>query len=191
RRNRLDFSRKIIKEANLTPFYDQLTTRFPLARFVFIVREPVDNIRSLLNRWDLPGDKKHLSAKEMREIKKSWHILFNGEWLGLNGDGYIEMMAERWRYLADIYLKNSERMALIRYEDFRADKQNAIKALAKKLDLPAENDISGLLNVQFQPRGRRDTNLAEFFGAENLRTIERICGRHMEQLGYNVQHAPE
>lgn len=190
-RNRLDFSRKIIKEANLTPFFEHLATRFSSARFVFIAREPVDNIRSLLNRWDLPGNKKHLSVQELNAIKKSWHILFNGDWLGLSGDGYIEMMAERWRYLTDIYLKNADRMTLIRYEDFRADKQNAIENLAKQLSLPAENDISTLLNVQFQPKGRRDTNLLDFFGAENLRKIELICGQNMEQLGYNARHAPE
>ncbi|MBN1239849.1 MAG: hypothetical protein JXB36_15210, partial [Gammaproteobacteria bacterium] len=48
-RNRLDFSRDIIKEPNLTLLYRQLLEHFPAARFVFVVRDPRDNIRSLLN----------------------------------------------------------------------------------------------------------------------------------------------
>jgi hypothetical protein len=49
-RNRWGFSRDIVKEPNLTLFPDALAERFPEARTIFVVRDPRDNIRSLLNR---------------------------------------------------------------------------------------------------------------------------------------------
>ncbi|RME38856.1 MAG: hypothetical protein D6788_06610, partial [Planctomycetota bacterium] len=55
RRHPYWFSHPIIKEPSLTFFHDDLRRLFPSARFVFIVRDPRDNIRSILNRLRLPG----------------------------------------------------------------------------------------------------------------------------------------
>ena len=64
RRNRLDFSRLIVKEASLTFLYPQLAARFPGARFVFVVREPLANLKSVLDRLGLPGDLERLPAEQ-------------------------------------------------------------------------------------------------------------------------------
>jgi hypothetical protein len=40
------------------------------------------------------------------------------------------------------------------------------------------------VDVQYQPRGDRGVSWLEFFGRENLRRIEGICGGRMAQLGY-------
>ena len=49
-RYRLAFSRPVVKEPNLTFLYDELVRRFPQARVGLIIRDPRDNIRSLLER---------------------------------------------------------------------------------------------------------------------------------------------
>ena len=188
-RNKLDFSKKIIKEANLTPFFEHLVLRFPESQFVFIVRNPADNIRSQLNRLDLPGDRETISNEKLRRMKRSWHILVNGAWLGLNGRGYIEMLAERWRFLADIYLQNSHRMTLIRYEDFLKNKKGAIHGLSECLGLNPRYDISDSVDVQYQPKGDRGVDPVSFFGRDRLNRIEQICEHQMKRLGYGKRSA--
>lgn len=55
-RYRRAFCREVIKELGLTFAYETLREHFLEATFVLIVRDPRDNIRSVLNRLDLPGD---------------------------------------------------------------------------------------------------------------------------------------
>ncbi len=190
-RNRLDFSREIIKEANLTAFYDDIAARFPKSKFVFIIRDPADNLRSQLNRWNIPGNMEELRPEDVMQIKKSWHIIFDGTWLGLKGNGYIEMLAQRWRYMADIYLANQEKMILIRYEDFRKDKEREIYHLADRLNLDRQHNISNKVNIQYQSKGRSDVTPVGFFGEKNLRRIETICEIQMERFGYPSYFRPE
>ncbi|NEP45581.1 MAG: hypothetical protein F6K35_42755, partial [Okeania sp. SIO2H7] len=54
--NKLDFSRDIVKEPNLTLLDRELAEYFPNSDFVFVIRDPRDNIRSILNRLQLPGN---------------------------------------------------------------------------------------------------------------------------------------
>ena len=68
---------------------------------------------------------------------------------------YIEVLAERWNTISNVYLENKENIILVKYEDFISDKSNTIQLLAKKLDLTKNGEISHLIDKQFQPKGRR------------------------------------
>jgi hypothetical protein len=182
--NRLSFSRDIVKEANLTIFYDELITHFPQSRFVFIVRDPRDNIRSQLNLMGIPGDFTQLSSKHLKNLPRGWDIIIDGRWLGLKGENYIEMLAARWNFMADVYLKHIDNLILIRYEEFMRDKCGEIAHLACDLGLTPINDISNKVDFQFQPRGNRPVRWESFFGADNLGRIEHICGERMHFLKY-------
>jgi hypothetical protein len=104
--------------------------------------------------------------------------------MGLEGENYIDLLAERWKRAAAIYRENRDAMDLVRFEDFLDDKVRVICRLAETLDLEPVRDISDKVDVQFQPRGNRDVSWLEFFGAHNLRRIERICCHEMAELGY-------
>ncbi len=183
--NKLDFTKKIVKEPNLSIFYDELLLRFPDAKFVFVVRDPRDNIRSILNRLKVPGNLETLNEEDFPEISHAWSLILKGEWLGLEGNNYIDFLANRWNYLNEIYLHNQNNIALIRYEDFRNNKLEALKELALELDLTADSDITQWLDYQFQPRGAHDISWHDFFGL-NLEKIERICAIKMRELGYST-----
>jgi len=183
RGNRLDFSRQIIKEPNLSLFYPELAASFPAARFVFIFREPRDNARSILNRLKVPGHLPDIDYRDWPEISPAWRLVMDAGWAGLGGDSYIDRLAQRWSYMARVYLAQPERFALVRYEDFRADKQAAIHALCAALQLPVVADIAGQVDRNFQPPGDRNTDLAAFFGP-NFGLFERHCGEEMKALGY-------
>jgi hypothetical protein len=184
RRNKLDFSREIIKEPSLSPYYHELAAEFPRARFVMVIRDPRDNIRSILNRLKIPGSLSDLPPNDRARLSRAWELILDGRWLGLDGGNYIEMLAQRWSYIADLYLANPDRMILVRYEDFSRDKIGKLLELASVLGLEQRNDVSSRVDVQFQPAGDRNVRWKDFFGAENLAAIERICGGGMSRLGY-------
>ena len=183
-RNKLDFSRHIIKEPSLSPFFHELAAEFPRARFVMVIRDPRDNIRSILNRLKIPGSLAEIPVGERSRITRAWELIIDGRWLGLDGNSYIEMLAQRWNYITDLYLANPERMILVKYEDFSKDKTGTLDGLANTLGLEKKRDVSSRVDVQFQPAGDRSVRWNDFFGAQNLLTIERICAGRMRPLGY-------
>lgn len=186
RRNRLDFSRRIIKEPALTPFCDRLVDEFPAARFVFVLRDPRDNIRSILNRLDLSGDGRVLRDADLRNVNAAWRLVLDSRWLGVPGEHYIEQLAGRWRLMAQAFQEHADRMILIRYEDFAVDKAGAIEGLAGRLELRAVAAISHAVDVAYQPAGDRNVSWSDFFGDTNLELIERICSAEMAEHGYPV-----
>lgn len=183
RRFRADFSRDVVKDPHLTFLYPQLAERFPEARFVMVVRDPRDNIRSILNRLGLEGDRDELSPADYRRMRPLWEAILQSPWLDVEG-GYVHRLAARWSLGAGLYLRHRDRMQLIRYEDFLADKRGAIEGLAARLGVPQAGDIQDKLDTRYQPRGDRDADWLDFFGRENLEIIESVCVKEARALGY-------
>ena len=184
RMNKLDFSRDIIKEPSLSPFYLELQECFPLSKFVMVIRDPRDNLRSILNRLKIPGNLPDIRDADTSRVTRAWELILDGRWLGLDGANYIDMLAQRWNAIADVYLDNADRMILLKYEDFSKDKVGELGRLARALGLEKKHDVSHRVDVQFQPAGDRGVRWDEFFGAENLPRIERICAERMARFGY-------
>lgn len=184
--HRLEFSQDIIKEPNLTLLYPELAQQFQAAQFVFVLRDPRDNIRSLLNRLNIPGDRPDVRLFDYPTMSKAWELVINNHWFGLGGQTYIEQMAHRWNFMADIFLRHREHMLLVRYEDFLCHKLDALKSVAHQLGLDAVRDIHNQVDIQFQPRGNHTVSWHEFFGDDNLHRIETICQSRMAQLNYSV-----
>jgi hypothetical protein len=183
--NWLAFTRDIIKEPNLTLLHAHLARIFPEARRVFVIRDPRDNIRSILDRLNIPGTTAGFAKTSPDRISPAWQLGLDGRWLGLTGDGYIELLAERWNRMADVFLDRRQETILVRYEQFVQDKVNQIIGIAERLAFDTVADIGGAVDYQFQPRGQhRDLPWPVFFGAVNLKAIERICGERMGQFGY-------
>jgi hypothetical protein len=187
-RNRFSYSRTIIKEPHLTPFVDDLRARFPHGRFAVVVREPGDNLRSLFDYLEVAGDAGRAAFASARRYRtfKSWRLVVDGDWLGLEGETPLEQMAQRWNLCADAYLRYPDTTVLLRYEDFVADRQAATRALAEGLGLfalPGWGAVAA--SRSFQPAGvHRDRPPEDFFGPEAIAVIDRICGERMAALGY-------
>lgn len=183
--NKIEFSCFIIKEPHFSVFYQELKEEFPQSEFVMIVRNPFDNIRSILDRLNIEGNKKELVKQDSDKIFHSWNLLFNNNWIEGNKKQYIEVLSERWNIICNSYLENKNNITLVKYEDFLTDKEGTIKNLSEKLNLKNTSDISQLLNKQFQPKGKQQkVDVKEFFGEKNYLRIKNICGQNMKKIGY-------
>ncbi|MEE2931009.1 MAG: sulfotransferase [Bacteroidota bacterium] len=184
-KNKLEFSKEIIKEPHLSVFYKELKMYYPNAKFIMIIRHPLSNIRSILDRLNIKGNNKELSFEERNRLFHSWKLVFNNGWIGGHQINYIEDLAERWNIITDIYLKNQENIVLVKYEDFLQDKYLSISNLAKSLSLNKKSKITHLLNKQYQPKGsKKNIDLQVFFGEKNYHKILDICKYNMSKLGY-------
>ncbi|MFI8687628.1 sulfotransferase [Rossellomorea sp. NPDC077527] len=184
--NKYDFSKDILKEPALTFIYSDLIKYFPNSKYIFVIRDPRENIRSILNRIKLRGDLNELSAIEKKSLKmipNVWDQIVNGEDLGITGQNYIEILAKRWNIATNIYMDN-ENFHLVKYEDFIEDKANYIERLAIDIGLKKKFEILNKTDIQFQPPGNRSIPLEDFFGKMNLNIIENTCRENMNKLGY-------
>ncbi|NIK11788.1 sulfotransferase domain-containing protein [Alkalibacillus almallahensis] len=187
KKNKYDFSPSLIKEPSFTFLYKDIRNIFNSRKNVFIVRDPRDNIRSILNRLNLPGHVENFEydTPELWEtVSEDWKLTITNNFLHVKSSNDIGKMAERWVKAIEVYEQYQDEFVLLRYEEFKMDKNKEIKNLAKKLDLPEINDISSKLDHQFQPKGNNDMSHEDFFGKNNLELINSICEKHMKKYGY-------
>lgn len=184
RRFKLEFSRDVVKEPHLTFFYPELVERFPNARFVMVVRDPRDNIRSILDRLGIPGDLAG-AAPDAFDVPGTWPLVLDGSWLGFDGDDYIEHLAWRWNRTASIAIDDRDRFEVVRYEDFMRDKEAQIAKAAKALGRVQRRDIHDILDVPYQQVGNRSAPWEDFFGPDNLHRIQTLCADPMRMLDYD------
>lgn len=184
KKHKKEFSNELIKEPALTFLYEEVKNCFTLSRGMFIIRDPRENIRSILNRVKVRGDMHKIDNFD--KLPNAWQRIIDNRWMGMEYDHYIDSLAARWNRAANVYLEHADDMILVRYEDFMADKVGVIEQTAAKLGIEKRNDISGKVDIQYQPRGDRNISWLVFFGEENLKRITDICGEHMKHFGYKV-----
>lgn len=182
RRHAFEFSRDVIKEPWLTFFWDKIQPFFPESSKLFIIRDPRDNIRSILNRLNLKGNLPELDNPG--NLPPLWKLIIDNRWMGIPQTHYIESLAYRWSVAADVYLQDPHQFVLARYEEFVGDKTGYISYLAQLLNITQKNDIRGHVDVQYQPKGNSQIGWLDFFGETNLLKIERICAKQMAKLNY-------
>ena len=181
-----EFSKEIIKEPFLSFYTEELIKSFPNAKFIWIVRNPYQNIRSILNRLKIPGNLPKINFNNFAELEKkpAWKLNLQSKMFGYNSSNYIEALAFRWNYAINIYKQNLDKIILVKYEDFIIDKKKYIDGLALDLGFTIQTDISNYVNIQYQPKGNAEIDLKEFFGEKNYKIIERLCKENMKKLGY-------
>jgi hypothetical protein len=190
-RCRYYFRHDLIKENALTPATDALLEVLPRARPVYVVRHPVHNVRSILDRLGLPGNPRPLHTLDLSD--GGWRPIVENRHFEGEADDHVTALAQRWSDTTAIYRRHRDRLTLVRYEDFMADKEDCIRRLAARLSVPHENDIRPLLDVPFQPRGQhRSVPPEAFFSAEALAIINRTCADGMDTLDYDpILPAPD
>lgn len=185
KKNAFLYSQDIIKDPEFVFFYEELKLLYPNSKFIFIIRNPFDNIKSIFDRLKIPGDIKYFDENMYPEVTNTWDwkMILNGELTGIKGKNIVETLSLRWLYSVNLYLKHQDELILVRYEDFKKEKQDVIMKLANRIGFDIKKEISHILDKQYQRKGTNTNRSAEeFFSKENYETIEKLCGAVYRQV---------
>lgn len=180
------FAAGVIKDPDLTLLLPSILTHFPKSKIIFVVRDPKDNIGSILERLGIPGDLQGRPAEQaFASINKSlWKEALCHSFAQNKSNHYIDILSNRWNYYNAFGLTDNTRLHIIKYEDFLTDKAKNIEHICSIIGRVVKNDISNKINKPFQPKGKRSTNHLTFYGRDNLSRINTICQPLMLKFGY-------
>jgi len=174
---------QIIKEPQLTFSFSELKKVHKKSKVVIIIRDPRDNIRSILNRVNLRGDLQNVDISKL-DIIEAWKSILYSKNIGVTSSEYIDNLANRWNIIVKIYEQNKNDIILVRYEDFLKNKKGFIEQLCKYLEIKYKYDISKKTEIQYQSKGNRNVAWIDFFGKENLSRINNICKEGISNFNY-------
>jgi hypothetical protein len=178
------FRGTLVKDPNFVFFRSRMTELYPEAAWVFTIRDPRDNIRSILNRLRLPG-RDALLVQQMGNLRGAWRDVLEGRNPASGGRSPIEHMARRWLQMAERARDAGNGVVISRYEDFVRDKPGRIAELCRAVGLDPVHSIEADADREFQPRGDRKAVWSEFYGADELAAIESTCGPLLAHFGYS------
>jgi hypothetical protein len=167
--NRYAFSKKIIKEPNITHLVQPLSHAFPNSKHIIVIRDPVKNILSILSRLELTGSS---SLDDIGHLTKAWQEILSGRDIGFSHHNIALNLTYRWCHF---YKDIGDNVTLLKYEDFLEDKVGFISSLSQDLGYREIKDIEPFINVQYQPKGKlSDMNIESFFGESLLKEIKTL-----------------
>ena len=178
------FSSSIVKEPEFIFFMDQLLELYPTSNFVYIVRSPHENIRSIMNRLSPAKNSGEVEWSHIRKACRNaplWELVFDSSRMPYKVGGVVETLAHRWVFAHEQLWKHSGRVVTVSYEGFKLNKVAVITSLANALDMPVKHSIEEFKDVQFQPAGHT-SNKVEFFCESDARLIDEICGDYEASL---------
>ena len=178
------FCTDIVKIPALTFVAPEIVRRFPESKILFIVRDPRDNIRSILNRRKIPGDRNQLPVLKKLLMRIQNRPSMDADIWGSGDGGYVGVLARRWNLAIDALNKLGAIPFVLKYEDFLAEKQPTLDLLANQFGFGIDRDVSAILDMQFQPAGNSNVDWREFFGS-NLATIDGLCKERMVDFNYS------
>ena len=177
-----EFRFNIIKEPNLTFMFSEVQSVFPTLPVLFVIRSPYYTLRSQLSRMELPGNLENLTKNELERVEPNWRVIFRSPFIDRPSSHYISILAQRWCFAAEIYLKNRRQFYIFKYEDFLKNKAKYIEEQVKELGFQKKRNIESLVDVPFQPKGA-STPIHAFFGERNCHLIKEACSKTLQRLG--------
>jgi hypothetical protein len=119
---------KTPKNALRIPFFNAL---FPDARFVFLWREPEENVSSIIDAWRAGG---WITYPDLPGWGGPWSMLLPPGWQALKGKPVPEVAAFQWAttnqtIMDDLEQLPADRRHVVRYADFLADPAAVIRGV--------------------------------------------------------------
>jgi hypothetical protein len=167
-----------------------LSSIFPDARFVHVVRDGRAVVRSLLDA--------HFWGGTWREGEVAWSGGLTDEDLGqwrARDQAPLALAALQWRAIIrsardEARRLAGERYAELRYEDFVAAPEAALDEMAEFCGLPVSAEAHEFLRERVD---LRDMNFRwrEAFEPAEVEMLDDLIGDQLEQLGYGGEAVPE
>lgn len=175
-RHPVTFSTRIVKEPNATMYPEAVLNAVPDSKHLLLVRAPVDNIRSHLDRVRIPGN---ATSIEGLEIPPAYKRFFER-----NSDLPPALaLARRWKRAHANTIWKGEQTAIFFYEDLIKKPELVVEKAVQHLGLPSVNSVDSVLATQFQSRGKnRKVEAETFFGPELAQEIRGYTRPTYNQL---------
>ncbi|MGB0371592.1 MAG: sulfotransferase family protein [Opitutales bacterium] len=181
RRQREEFQARIIKEPNLSFYFSELLELFPNAKFIWIFRGPVQNIRSICERLDVSAEELMAPISKfdysLHKRRPYWKWVFENPEFYPHTKTILESLVGRYKVLYEIWSKHSKHCMTVGYESFEANKIPLIKQVLEYCGLEYRYDIKDKIDVAYQPAGARAALPNEIVGY-----IEAQCAREMNKV---------
>lgn len=138
------FLEKTPKNALRIPFFDRI---FPDARFIFLWRDPRENIGSIMEAW---RSGRFTTYRRPDGFDGAWSLLLPPNYQRCNGKPVEEIAAFQWSQtnrliLDDLEALDRRRWTSVRYGDLLSDPARAVGELLRFLDIDTDPSIEAHL----------------------------------------------
>lgn len=135
---------KTPKNALRIPLFNRV---FPDAQFVFLWRDPRENLSSILEAW---RSGLWQTYRELEGFEGPWSLLLPPGWRHLSGRPLEDIAAFQWEstnriVLDDLSLLPADRWTVLQYSDLIADAPGTIERLCRFLDLELDDQLRARL----------------------------------------------
>lgn len=155
-----------------------LNAVFPDALFVYLYREPHDNINSIMEAWK---SGKFVTYDDLPDCQgASWSLLLTPGWRDLFGKDLTEIACQQWRIanetaLDDLSHLPSERWKAVSFSDFLKNPQAVCQAICRFADLDWDVTLdSALPHSQFTLTAPKPDKWKEQNEAEIRRALPMV-----------------
>ncbi|WP_129640943.1 sulfotransferase [Peristeroidobacter agariperforans] len=140
------FLEKTPKNSLRIPFFNRI---FPDARFVFLWRDPRENISSIMEAW---RSGQWRTYPKLEGFDGPWSMLLPPGWRDMNGRPLAEIAAWQWertnaQILDDLQPLGPERWAVVQYANLLRDPAGTIGKLCEFLHLPVDSALADRLSA--------------------------------------------
>ena len=138
------FLEKTPKNSLRIPFFDRI---FPMARFVFLWRDPRQNISSIMEAW---RSGRFMTYRQLAGFAGPWSLLLPPGYEQFSGRPLDEIAAFQWdtanRIIMDDLAKlDPKRWISVDYASFVADPEGAVRRIFDFAHIPVGPDLTGYL----------------------------------------------
>jgi hypothetical protein len=144
------FLEKTPKNSLRIPFFQQI---FPDAQFIFLWRDPRENISSIMEAWRSGQWRTYL---QLEGFDGPWSLLLPPGWREQNGRPLHEIAGWQWQQTNQIILNDlqqlpQDRWTVLEYGDLIRDPAAAIGKLGEFLRMPVDSALAQRLSVPLPP----------------------------------------
>lgn len=120
-----------------------LLETFPDARFIFLWRDPRENLSSILEAWRSGG---WVTYRAMPGWDGPWSLLLPPGWAHLRGKAPEQVAAWQWQTANEIAMTDlaqlaAHRRTVVRYDELIADPATTVQRLCNFLEIPFDAEL--------------------------------------------------
>ncbi len=164
---------KTPKNSLRIPFLERL---FPDARFLFLWRDPRENVSSIMDAWRAGG---WVTYPSLAGWEGPWSMILPPGWQQLRGRPLEEVAAFQWQrtnsiILDDLAVRPRERWAVVSYAELMADPGAALRGICDFAGLEFDAALAQRIAAPLPPSRHTLTPPAEGKWRRNVAEILRV-----------------